>query len=115
VLRHDEEAEMYGTVARIRVIPGALDELLALASDEEELGIDGFVGQLVFRSDADPNEVWLAVVFTDEASYKANADSPEQDKRYRRMAELFAAEPEWHDGQVLESLLLNSPKFCRAA
>lgn len=41
------------------------------------------------------------MVFEDKESYVANANSPEQDARYRRMAELFAGEPEWHDGEIV--------------
>jgi hypothetical protein len=31
----------------------------------------------------------------------ANAESPEQDKRYRQMLKWLEGEPEWHDGGIV--------------
>jgi hypothetical protein len=33
----------------------------------------------------------------------ANAESPEQDKRYREMLQWLEGEPEWHDGEIVYS------------
>jgi hypothetical protein len=53
--------------------------------------------------DKDPNEIYMAVVFKDKASYVANAEDPKQDERYRRMLQFLAGEPEWHDGEIIET------------
>ncbi len=92
---------MYGTVARMRVKPGMGDRLLELDRQEQALNIPGFVGEYVYRMDADPNEYYLAVVFESKEAYFANANSPEQDARYRQMLELLEGGPEWHDGEVV--------------
>lgn len=91
---------MYGTIARMQAKPGAAAELMAL-SREFEGQIPGLVGTYVYQSDADPNVYWMAVMFTDRAAYHANAQSPEQDTRFQQMRALLAADPEWHDGEII--------------
>jgi quinol monooxygenase YgiN len=93
---------MYGTVAKMRIKPGSLEQLQKL-SDEYSREIDGVAFQHVIQSDADPEECWLCVGFTSKEAYKANAASPEQHKRYEQYRALLAAEPEWHDGAVVNS------------
>ena len=44
----------------------------------------------------------LLAVFTDKASYVANANDPEQDRWYRGLRELLAADPTWEDGEISE-------------
>jgi quinol monooxygenase YgiN len=91
---------MYGTVARMRIKPGTVARFLEL-SREFEGQIAGIVSQTVYHMDADPAEYYLAVVFTDKAAYEANAASPEQHARFLQYRELLAADPEWHDGEVV--------------
>ena len=92
---------MYGTVARMQVKPGAEEQFAGLAEEFEGLSIDGHLGTYVYRSDAEPNVVWLAVAFRDKEAYQRNAQSPEQDARYQKMRALLAADPEWHDGEIV--------------
>ena len=92
---------MYGTVARMRVKPGMEQRLQELTEEYEGLDVDGYVDTIVYRMDADPNEYYMAVIFEDKDSYVANADSPEQDARYREFLELLEGEPEWHDGEIV--------------
>ena len=93
---------MYGTIARMKVKPGEADRLIEFMN-EEEPGIEssGLVATYVYRMDADPNELYLAVLFTDRDAYRKNADSPEQDEMYRKMVSFLDREPEWHDGEVI--------------
>ena len=39
-------------------------------------------------------------MFEDEASYKKNAASPEQDKEFRAYRALLEGDPEWIDGTI---------------
>ena len=41
--------------------------------------------------------------FKDKESYVANARDPKQDERFRKMREFLAADPEWHDGEIIRS------------
>jgi heme-degrading monooxygenase HmoA len=92
---------MFGTVARIRVKPGAEKQLLEMTQEESDLKIPGFIAQYVYRTDNDPREYYLVVLFENRETYFANADSPEQDTRYRRFRALLDDDPEWHDGEVV--------------
>ncbi|HET9111434.1 MAG TPA: antibiotic biosynthesis monooxygenase family protein [Ktedonobacterales bacterium] len=91
---------MYGTVARLRAKPGKEQELLGLLSGFGTLGVPGYRTSYMYRMDSDPSEFYLAVVFDSKETYRANAESPEQDKRYREMVALLEAAPEWHDGGI---------------
>jgi hypothetical protein len=95
---------MYGTVARMRVKPGMLDQLKALTTNEDALRIPGHINTLVYQMDKDPNELILAVVFQSKEAYMKNADSPEQDARYQELVQLLEGPPEWNDGEVIHTM-----------
>lgn len=92
---------MYGTVARIVLKPGMHERFLALWREIDAQGFPGRVAEYIYRSDADPDELYLAVVFANEEAYRRNADSPAMDASYQRVRELMVADPEWHDGGVV--------------
>ncbi len=91
---------MYGTVARMRMKPGMEARYAELTREVEARQVPGFVAQVTYRMDADPNECYLAVVFESKEAYVANANDPEQDAMYRKFRELLDADPEWHDGEI---------------
>jgi quinol monooxygenase YgiN len=93
---------MYGTMARMRIKPGAEAELKRL---EREMApqIPGFRFQHVLRTDADPRECYLLVAFESKEAYEANANSPDQHARYEQFRALMETEPEWHDGEIIDS------------
>ncbi len=92
---------MYGTVARLKLQPGKEAEVMEEMKGYDSLNIDGFVATAVYRADSGDDEYWLAVIFENKEKYRANAESPEQDARFQKLAALMAAEPEWHDGEVI--------------
>lgn len=92
---------MYGTVARLRIKQGMEAEWLALGNEMEASSPPGSVTDIVYRSDADPQVYYLAVVFESKEAYLANASSPEQHAQYLRYRALLEEEPEWHDGEVV--------------
>jgi heme-degrading monooxygenase HmoA len=92
---------MYGTVARIKLLPGKEASMMAETQGYPDLKIDGFIANSVYKADAGDDEYWLAVVFENKEKYFANANSPEQDERFQRLRALMADEPEWHDGEVI--------------
>jgi heme-degrading monooxygenase HmoA len=103
--RRVEEEAVYGTIARMMLKPGAEERMRSLTAEYDDLKIPGFKGELVFRSDRDPNEFFLVAAFESKAAYEANARSPEQHQRYLQYRELLAAEPEWHDGEIVHASL----------
>jgi quinol monooxygenase YgiN len=92
---------MFGTVARMKFKPGAFEKMQDLMKGFEERQVKGFVFNAVYRSQSDPDEVWMIVGFEDEASYRANANDPQTDKMAQEYQQLMAAPPEWHDGEIL--------------
>jgi heme-degrading monooxygenase HmoA len=92
---------MYGTVARMRVKVGSEDQFMTLMSQYSRLKVPGYQGTFAYRMDANPREVFLAVVFESKDAYDRNADSPEQDARFREMVALLDGDPEWHDGEIM--------------
>ena len=90
---------MYGTISRARLKPGKADELARLMDELDRP--QGSVMVSVLRTDADPDQVFIAGVFESREAYQRSAASPEQDARFRRLRELLVADPEWHDGEVI--------------
>ena len=88
---------MYGTIARMKTKPGALELLKKLEMRQPK----GFIGSYIYQMDADPNELWMVVMFESKQAYLENADSPEQDKEYRQLRELLREDPIWNDGEVV--------------
>ena len=91
---------MYGSIAKFKVKPGQLDAMNEWAKKEAG-NTAGLVTQYVFQQDADPDEVFLVVIFESKDAYVANAQSPEQHQRYLQYSAFLASEPEWHDGTVI--------------
>ena len=104
---------MYGTIGRLRIKPGMEGQFRQLLQDQArafETGqVAGFVASYAYRMDADPNDFFIAAVFENREAYWANAQSPEQDARYRQWLPLLDGEPEWHDGEIVTVYALKEP------
>ena len=104
---------MYGTIGRLRIKPGMEGQFSQLLQEQarafESGQIPGFVASYSYRMDADQHEYYLAVVFESRETYWANAQSPEQDARYRQWLPLLEGEPEWHDGEIVGGYALKEP------
>ena len=94
---------MYGTIARLRIRNDAEPKLLEVLNAMEDRLVAGSIASYVYRLDDDPQDLMLAVLFTDRDAYVRNADDPAQDVEYRKMRELLERDPEWHDGEVIWS------------
>src|SRR4051794_34784226 len=94
---------MYGTVCRFQVKPGMESQFGAVTREFDSADIPGSVGEYVYQMDKNSNEFYLVVLFESAEAYKRNADSPEQNARYGKFRALLAAEPEWHDGEIVHA------------
>ncbi len=94
---------MYGTIARMKVKPSMLEQFRAMmseaAADRNET--PGMVAVHIYQMDRDPNELMMAVLFTDRAAYFGNANSSEQNDFYMQMVSFLESPPEWNDGEVM--------------
>ncbi|HEY5271046.1 MAG TPA: hypothetical protein VII97_11955 [Anaerolineales bacterium] len=89
---------MYGTIAKLNSKRGAVEELSKMENGRRPAG---YIGSYIFKSDKDPDELWLVAIFENKATYVANANSPEQDKEFRSLKRFLKTEPEWHDGEIV--------------
>jgi heme-degrading monooxygenase HmoA len=97
---------MYGSVFRMVALPGKVEAVRELGEQwtrERGSRTPGYVGEFVYRSDSNRDEIWVAVVFESRETYMANADAPEQDQFFQKLRALLVADPEWHDGEVIYS------------
>lgn len=97
---------MYGTVARMLVKPGHLQDLMKMQrswDDDRAPRVDGAVATYVFKSDQDENEFTLVAIFRDRQAYEANAADPAQDAWYHEMRSHLSTDPEWRDGEIVMS------------
>ena len=92
---------MYGTVAKMRIKAGMEQKMRELTASDGMMNIPGLVGTTVYKMDADPNVLMMAVVFTDRDAYVKNANSPEQNARYEEFVALLDGPPEWNDGEII--------------
>ena len=94
---------MYGTVAKLRVKADREADFVAHLDQYRNGLAPGFVASALYKAD-DGGGYWLAVVFESKEAYERNADSPEQNDRFRQMREMLDSDPEWHDGEVLQRI-----------
>jgi heme-degrading monooxygenase HmoA len=94
---------VYGTIARFKIKRENLDALRALLAETQARNVPGFRSSHLLIPDEWNDQVWVVAVFEDEATYRANADSPEQHEEYLRYRALLEAEPEWTDGEIVSS------------
>jgi hypothetical protein len=84
----------------VKIDPAKLEDLKALG---RRIGIaPGQIARYMYQTDANPGELFLVVVFESRKAYWANAQSPEQDQRFHEMRALMLADPEWHDGEIVD-------------
>ncbi len=91
---------MYGTIARVKIDPARVEDLKDLG---RRIGVaPGQIARYVYQMDANPGELFLVVAFESREAYWANAQSPDQNLRYQEMRALMLADPEWHDGEIVD-------------
>ena len=95
---------MYGTIARLRLKPGMEARIQAEMDQFESQDVPGFVSTTIYRSDSDPNELFMVVMFDSREAYRANAESPGQNDRYLKLLEILDGVPEWHDGEIIHQI-----------
>ncbi len=92
---------MYGTIARMRLKEGAEAAMERLTEEFKTFNVPGYLGEYVYRTDADPREHYLVVLFESKEAYWANAQDPAQNTRYEQLRALLEDDPEWHDGEII--------------
>ena len=95
---------MFGTVGRAHIKPENRQKLIEVLDRQSYEGnVPGFVKSYLMFPENRENEVLLVAMFTDRDAYFKNADDPAQNQRYLEYRALFEDDPEWTDGEWLES------------
>ncbi len=94
---------MYGTIARLQAKPGEEAQIVNELGEFGRLNVPGAVAEYLYKTDADPDVYFLAVIFESKEAYVANANSPDQDSRYRKILASLKGAPEWHDGEIVHA------------
>jgi quinol monooxygenase YgiN len=96
---------MYGTVARMKLLPGQSAALQQLLDEwwSQRGPKTGAVAHYVYQPDARPGEQITVVVFKDKESYQKNAEDPAQHQWYLKLRALLAEDPVWDDGEVIST------------
>jgi quinol monooxygenase YgiN len=92
---------MYGTIAKLRVKEGMLDEILKNLQREESG--EGHIAHYIYQTDNDPHVFYLAVMFESKDAYHKNAARPETNAEFEKLVQFLDGEPEWHDGEIIFS------------
>ena len=97
---------MYGTIARMRIKPGAESLFRAQMDAMSNLALQGhgWISTMMYQSDSDPREVWMVVTFDSREAYHANAQRPNQHMHYLLMRGCIEDDPEWHDGEIIAQM-----------
>ena len=96
---------MYGSIFRMKVKPGQEQRVVEALEEwerERKPKVKGVVASFLMKPDKQSGDLIGVAVFQDKVSYVANADSPEQDRWYRKLRELLEADPQWEDGEYLQ-------------
>ncbi|MBI4299206.1 MAG: antibiotic biosynthesis monooxygenase [Chloroflexi bacterium] len=99
---------MYGSIFRMKVKPGQEQKVIDLFNEWDKVErpkVKGAIAGYVMKPDSKSGELIGVAVFQDKASYRANAERPEQDRWFRKMREHLQADPQWEDGEYLRSQL----------
>jgi antibiotic biosynthesis monooxygenase (ABM) superfamily enzyme len=94
---------MFGTVGRAKLKAENREKFVETLQGQANESIPGMQKSYVLFPENRPDEVLMVVFFDDRDSYMKNADDPEQHKRWEEYSQYFESEPEWHDGEWLES------------
>jgi quinol monooxygenase YgiN len=91
---------LYGTVAKMKILPGKEADLKNLGRQQPP----GLVFEHIYKLDSGNDEYMLIVGFESKEAYKKNAESPEMHQMYLEYRKFLAADPEWHDGEIVQSM-----------
>lgn len=91
---------MYGSIFRMRPKAGMAQQLqdTMMSSDRRPPGMK----TAYLLSEDAGGDVWGFAVFESEEQYRANAKDPAQDAQYQKFRALIEADPEWHDGAIVQ-------------
>lgn len=92
---------MYGTVAKLKILPGKEQAMKDMGNHVQP---PGMVFEHIYKLDSGDNEYMMVVGFESKEAYQKNAESPQMHQDYLEYRKFLAADPEWHDGEIVQSM-----------
>jgi len=89
---------VFGTVGRMKVKPGKMDQLVRLMTDSEGSNAKGFRFSSLLAAD-EGNDAVVTVIFEDKDSYFEMVHDPKTDENFGKIMVLLEGEPSWTDGE----------------
>lgn len=89
---------MWGTIARMQIRPEVPEAYLRAQIDAFSTErVEGLVSSTFYRSDADPHELWIVVMFESKELYQRNSERPATHQAYLTLRSCLEEDVEWHD------------------
>jgi hypothetical protein len=101
-IHRTKEDAVYGTVGRLKVKAGKMQEVRDNMLNPEGREAKGFRGLHVLVPD-EGNEAVVAVIFEDKDTYFQMVHDPQTDENFGRLMALLEGEPSWSDGEWFSS------------
>ena len=95
---------MYGTIYKVRPKAGKEQDAIGMMEEwdrERRPKVKGARGAYLYKLDS--GGLMGVVIFDSKDDYQANAADPAQHAWYERWRALLEADPEWNDGEIINS------------
>jgi hypothetical protein len=92
---------LYGTIAKMKILPGKEGEMKKMGQDVQP---PGMVFEHIYKLDSGNNDYMMVVGFESKEAYEKNANSPEMHQSYLEYRKFLATDPEWQDGEIIQSM-----------
>lgn len=97
---------MFGAIFSLKPQKGQEEKIQKLFEEWERErwnDVEGIIGGYLFKQGYQAEEMTAVAVFSSRETFMKNAADPAQDAWYRRLRSLLAADPQWHDSEVIMS------------
>ena len=92
---------MYGTIFRMKTIPGQQSKAISHVKKRSAEDIKGAIAVYLLQPETQDNELVGVAIFEDKAAYIANANDSVQHEIFTKLRSCLSEDPEWTDGEYI--------------
>ena len=92
---------MYGTIFRMKTIPGQQSNAKSHFKKRSAQDIKGAIAVYLLQPETQDNELVGVAIFQDKAAYIANANDSVQHEIFTKLRSCLSEDPEWTDGEYI--------------
>jgi quinol monooxygenase YgiN len=93
---------MYGSVGRLQIKPGWLDEVKRVIQELEE--VPGVLAMSLVGKDGSASKYCWTIVWTDRGAHDAHAHHIDFPARQQRLRDTLTRAPDWHAGKIVYAI-----------